>query len=186
LKSCTHAVKALEPTGVPLDLAAKEYAAAWGLPGGSGLVVEAAREYAKRIPHRLPSKLVPDAVKEMLEAREKGEGASKTVLMPPRWLRTRWEVKLHPAGAKHLERVAIQQGVAKTKNRPVFNRKPTKQTMIVNCKNRPLHGGSGLVVEAAREYAMRIPHRLPSKLVPDAVKEMLEAGKKGRAPARRF
>jgi hypothetical protein len=97
LKSCTHAVKALEPTGVPLDLAAKEYVAAWGLPGGSGLVVEAAREYAKRIPHRLPSKLVPDAVKEMLEAREKGEGASKTVLMPPRWLRTRWEVKLHPA-----------------------------------------------------------------------------------------
>jgi hypothetical protein len=64
------------------------------------LVVEAAREYAKRIPHRLPSKLVPDAVKEMLEAREKGEGASKTVLMPPRWLRTRWEVKLHPAGRK--------------------------------------------------------------------------------------
>ena len=46
---------------------------------------------------------------------------------------------MHPAGAKHLERVAIQQGVAKTKNRPVFNRKPTKQTMIVNCKNRPLH-----------------------------------------------
>jgi ribosomal protein L13 len=49
-----------------------------------------------------------------------------------------------------------------------------------------LPGGSGLVVEAAREYAKRIPHRLPSKLVPDAVKEMLEAGKKGRAPARRF
>jgi hypothetical protein len=77
LKSCTHAVKALEPTGVPLDLAAKEYAAAWGLPGGSGLVVEAAREYAKRIPHRLPSKLVPDAVKEMLEAGKKGRAPAR-------------------------------------------------------------------------------------------------------------
>ena len=45
-------------------------------------------------------------------------------------------------GTKHLERAAIRQGVAKTKNRPVFNRKLTKQTMIVNCKNRPLHGRS--------------------------------------------
>lgn len=71
-----HAVKALEPTGVPLDLAAKEYAAAWALLGGAGSLVEAVREYAKRNLHRLPNKLIPDAVKEMLEAKEK-EGASK-------------------------------------------------------------------------------------------------------------
>jgi hypothetical protein len=40
--------------------------------------------------------LVPDAVKEMLEAKEK-EGASKTVLMHLCWLSTRWEVELRPA-----------------------------------------------------------------------------------------
>ena len=72
----THALQAIEPTGVALDLAAKEYATAWSLLGGAASIVEAAREYAKRNLHRLPPKLVPDAVKEMLEAKEK-EGASK-------------------------------------------------------------------------------------------------------------
>jgi len=70
----THASEAVAPTGVPLDIAAKEYAAAWELTGGA--VLEAAREYNRRKLHNLPSKLVPEAVKEMLEAKEK-EGASK-------------------------------------------------------------------------------------------------------------
>src|SRR5579872_2181453 len=38
-----HASEAVRPTGVPLDLAAKEYAAAWALTGGAAL--EAAREF---------------------------------------------------------------------------------------------------------------------------------------------
>lgn len=70
----THASEAVAPTGVPLDIVAKEYAAAWELTGGA--VLEAAREYNRRKLHNLPSKLVPEAVKEMLEAKEK-EGASK-------------------------------------------------------------------------------------------------------------
>jgi len=63
----THASEAVAPTGVPLDIAAKEYAAAWELTGGA--VLEAAREYNRRKLHNLPSKLVPEAVKEMLEAK---------------------------------------------------------------------------------------------------------------------
>lgn len=77
--TCIHAMQALEPTGVALDLAAREYAAAWALLGGAGSLVEAAREYAKRNLHRLPTKLVPDAVEEMLEAKQK-EGASEEYL----------------------------------------------------------------------------------------------------------
>lgn len=72
-----HATEAVRPTGVPLDLAAKEYAAAWELTGGA--VLEAAREFNRLKLHKLPSKLVPVAVKEMLEAKEK-EGASKQYL----------------------------------------------------------------------------------------------------------
>jgi hypothetical protein len=40
--------------------------------------------------------LVPDAVKELLEAKEK-EGTSKRVLMHLCWLSTRCEVELRPA-----------------------------------------------------------------------------------------
>jgi integrase len=70
-----HAMNALEPTGVALELAAKEYAEAWRYLGGKASLVEAAREYAKRRMHELPSKTVGDAVKEMLETKER-EGAS--------------------------------------------------------------------------------------------------------------
>jgi len=70
-----HAMKELEPTGVALELAAKEYAEAWRYLGGKASLVEAAREYAKRRLHDLPSKTVGEAVKEMLDTKER-EGAS--------------------------------------------------------------------------------------------------------------
>jgi integrase len=73
----SHASQAVAPTGVPLDLAAKEYATGWALTDGQ--VVEACREYARRKLHKVPAKLVPEAVKEMLEAKEK-EGSSKAYM----------------------------------------------------------------------------------------------------------
>jgi integrase len=77
--SYVHAVEALRPINVPLEIAAKEYAEAWRLLGGRASLVEAAREYVKRNMHQLPSKLVPEAVKEMLTAKEQ-EGASKAYM----------------------------------------------------------------------------------------------------------
>ena len=44
----THAVEALKPTGMPLELAAKEYAEAWKVLGGKASILEAAREFARR------------------------------------------------------------------------------------------------------------------------------------------
>jgi integrase len=74
-----HAVEAVRPTGLPLELAAKEYAEAWKVLGGKASVIEAAKEFARRHLHTLPDKMLPDAVKEMLEAKER-EGASKVYM----------------------------------------------------------------------------------------------------------
>src|SRR5258706_3954304 len=69
----THAVNALRPTGVALELAAKEYAEAWRVLGGKASVIEAAKEFARRHLHTLQDKMLPDAVREMLEAKERSE-----------------------------------------------------------------------------------------------------------------
>ncbi len=74
--ACVHAVEAVRPTGLPLELAATEYAEAWKVLGGKPSIIEAAKEFARRHLHTLPDKMLPDAVKEMLEAKER-EGASK-------------------------------------------------------------------------------------------------------------
>jgi integrase len=71
-----HAIDALKPTGVALELAAKEYAEACKLLGGRAFLLEAAREYAKRQLHLMPNKSVPEAVEAMLVAKEK-EGTNK-------------------------------------------------------------------------------------------------------------
>lgn len=77
-----HAVEALKPTGVPLELAAKDYAEAWKALGGKASLLEAAKEYARRHLHDLPNKLLPDAVTDMLTAkeREKASAAYQKVL----------------------------------------------------------------------------------------------------------
>ena len=74
-----HAVEALRPTGMALELAARDYAEAWKALGGKASLVEAAREFARRHLHELPDKMLPDAVKEMLDAKER-EGASKVYM----------------------------------------------------------------------------------------------------------
>ena len=70
-----EAKKELQPTGVSIEIAAKEYAQAWRLLGGKALLVEAAREYVKRHLDTIPIKTVQESVKEMLETKER-EGAS--------------------------------------------------------------------------------------------------------------
>ena len=74
-----HAVETLRPTSVPLEIAAKEYAPAWAALGGKASLLEAAREFARRHLHELPDNMLPDAVKERLEAKER-EGARKADL----------------------------------------------------------------------------------------------------------
>ena len=70
-----HAVEELKPTGVALEVAAREYAAMWKILGGKAAPVEAAREFARRHLVDLPDKMLPDAVSEMLDAKER-DGAS--------------------------------------------------------------------------------------------------------------
>ena len=74
-----HAVDALKPTGTPLELAGKEYAEAWKVLGGKASIIEAAKEFARRHLHTLPDKMLPDAVEDMLDAKER-EGASKVYM----------------------------------------------------------------------------------------------------------
>jgi integrase len=68
--SYLHAIEALKPTGMALELAAKEYAEAWKVMNGRGSLLEAAKEYARRNLADMPSILVPAAVDEFLYAKE--------------------------------------------------------------------------------------------------------------------
>ena len=74
--SYVHALDALKPTGMALELAAREYAEAWKILGGKTSILEAAKEFTRRNLHTLPDKMVPQAVKDMLDAKKR-EGASE-------------------------------------------------------------------------------------------------------------
>ena len=74
-----RAVEALRPTEIPLELAAIQFAEAAKILGPETSVMEAARDYAKRNLHRLPTKTVEEAVSEMLRTRQT-EGASQAYL----------------------------------------------------------------------------------------------------------
>ena len=65
-----RAKSAVIKSGVPLDVAARHFAEAVRLLG-SDLVIEAAREYAKRHPVKMLAKLVADVVTEFLDEKEK-------------------------------------------------------------------------------------------------------------------
>ncbi len=78
-----RAIEALKPTGVPLEMAAIHFAQAHALLEG-GSLVEAARFYVKRNPHRLPKKLVPDVVAEMIAAKAT-DGVSKYYISDLKW-----------------------------------------------------------------------------------------------------
>src|SRR5215469_2263846 len=42
-----HAVETLKPTGIPLDLAVRDYVEAWKILGGKASLLEAAKEFAR-------------------------------------------------------------------------------------------------------------------------------------------
>jgi len=67
--SYIRAIEALKPTGVPLEMAAMQFAEAQKLLEGESLL-EAVRFYLKKNPHRRPKKLVTVIVKELIEAKE--------------------------------------------------------------------------------------------------------------------
>ena len=70
-RAYVNAVGLLDPIGVPLELAVKDYVEAWKVLGGKASLLEAAKEFARRHMHELPDKLLPDAVDEMLKTKEK-------------------------------------------------------------------------------------------------------------------
>jgi integrase len=64
-----RAIESLKPTGVPLEMAAMQFAEAHALLEGTSLL-EAVRFYRKQNPDRLPKKNVPEVVEEMIQAKE--------------------------------------------------------------------------------------------------------------------
>jgi integrase len=64
-----RAIEALKTTGVPLEMAALQFAEAVKILEGASLL-DAARHFAKQHPNRLPRKLVSEVVAELLLAKE--------------------------------------------------------------------------------------------------------------------
>jgi site-specific recombinase XerD len=78
-RAYVNALDLLDPVGVPLELAVKDYVEAWKVLGGRASLLEAAREFARRHMNDLPDKMLPAAVDEMLAIREK-DGTSDAYL----------------------------------------------------------------------------------------------------------
>jgi integrase len=87
-------MEALRATGVPLELAAKEFAAASKELGGRTSLLEAVRDYVRRHPLQLIQKDVPEAVQEFFAAKE-AEGASKIYLKVLRVYLGQFAERLH-------------------------------------------------------------------------------------------
>lgn len=73
-----RAVEFLRPTGVPLELAAMQFAEMWKVLNGASLL-EAVRFYARHHPAGRLKKSVPSVVTELIEAKE-ADGASEVYL----------------------------------------------------------------------------------------------------------
>ena len=73
-----RAVEALKPTGVPLEIAALQFAEAAKLLDGASLL-DAARFFAKQNPARLPRKTIAEVMAELLAAKE-ADGMSAVYL----------------------------------------------------------------------------------------------------------
>jgi integrase len=79
----TRAVEALRPTGVPLEMAALQFAEVWPKLGGVSLL-EAVNSYLQQHPQGLPKKTVAEVVEELLAAK-RADGASEVYLSDLRW-----------------------------------------------------------------------------------------------------
>ncbi len=73
-----RAVQALEPTGIPLEMAAIHFAEAFKILNGASLL-DAVRYYAKHHPSNQPKKTVSEVVAELIEAKE-ADGVSDVYL----------------------------------------------------------------------------------------------------------
>ena len=65
-----HCVDMAKETGLPLELLVRDAVEGLKVLGGKASLLEAAREYAKRNMHEVPSKLLPVAVDDMLKIKE--------------------------------------------------------------------------------------------------------------------
>ncbi len=83
-----RALETIRPSGIPLELAAKEFIEAWKVLQGKASLVEAAKEFARRHLHEAPNLTVPDAVKQMLEIKAR-EGTSSAYMKVLRFYLTR-------------------------------------------------------------------------------------------------
>jgi len=73
-----RAMAALEPTGVPVEMAEMHFAEAHRILGGANMV-HAAQFYMKHHPSNLPQKTVAEVVDELIETKE-GDGLSDVYL----------------------------------------------------------------------------------------------------------
>lgn len=120
--SYIRAIEALKPTGVPLEMAAMQFAEAYALLEG-GSLVEAARFYVKRNPHRMPKKLVPDVVAEMIEAKTT-DGVSKYYTSDLKWRLGRFAEKF-PGAISYLTSAEIGDFLRGLKGQPEEGNKST-------------------------------------------------------------
>ena len=65
-RAYVNSMMLVKPTGMPLEVIARDYMEAWTALGGRATVPEAAREYAHRHQQNMPKKTVPQAVDEMI------------------------------------------------------------------------------------------------------------------------
>ena len=78
-----RAVEALKPTGIPLEMAALQFAEAWQKLGGVSLL-EAVNFFLRHHPQGLPRKTIAEVLEEMLAAK-RADGASEVYLQDLRW-----------------------------------------------------------------------------------------------------
>jgi integrase len=162
-----HAVNELKPTGVPLELAAKEYAEAWKVMGGRGSLVEAAREYARRKLNALPHKLVPEAVADLIAVRTQEGTTPAYVKALSVYLNQFKEVFACPLLALTTSQVTDYLRALKVSGRSKNNARGAIGAFFKHCKERGWlprdHEGISFVSkfkEAANEIEIFTPREL--------------------------
>jgi len=113
--SYVRAIEALKPTGVPLEMAAMQFADAHALLQG-GSLVEAARYYVKRNPPQMPKMLVPKVVEEMIAAKT-ADGVSKYYTSDLKWRLGRFAKKF-PGSITFVTSADIQDFLRDLKGEP--------------------------------------------------------------------
>lgn len=108
------AAEAIRPTGIPLDVAARDFAAAFAELGGN-MILEAARHYKKTVLRGLPEMTVAKAVDEYISAKE-SEGQSDLYMKDLRGLlgkrfKEAFKCQLREVTADHIREYLQKLGV---------------------------------------------------------------------------